>query len=76
MSESNMTGRPAGGTNEPTEGVPGERPEHDEVGAAPEQSPRAAQDGTMSSDQGTPGVPGSATGPSSAGPPDAAPPGD
>ncbi|SNR31045.1 hypothetical protein [Blastococcus mobilis] len=45
------TGRPYGGVNDPSkeEGVPGERPEKDQVTAAPEQSPRAAQGG-MSDD--------------------------
>ena len=65
-----MTGRPYGGAPEPPddqENLPGERPEEDAVTAAPEQSPRAAE-GEWS-DQGS-GVPGSATGPSSAGPPD------
>ena len=51
MTEGSMTGRPYGGANERPEGegVPGERPEKDQVGAAPEQSPRAAQGG-MSDD--------------------------
>jgi hypothetical protein len=45
------TGRPYGGTNDPSneEGLPGERPQSERVGAAPEQSPRAAQGG-MSDD--------------------------
>ena len=45
------TGRPYGGTNERGEddGLPGERVQEDVVGAAPEQSPRAAQGG-MSDD--------------------------
>ncbi len=45
------TGRPFGGANDPSreEGIPGERPEQDNVTAAPEQSPRAAQGG-MSDD--------------------------
>jgi hypothetical protein len=44
------TGRPYGGTNEKSgEGLPGERPVKEQVGAAPEQSPRAAQ-GAMSDD--------------------------
>jgi hypothetical protein len=43
------TGRPYGGTNQGSEGTPGERPEKDQVTAAPEQSPRAAQGG-MSDD--------------------------
>lgn len=47
MTEGNMTGRPYGGVNEPGEQNPGERPEQDQVTAAPEQSPRAAQGGTM-----------------------------
>ncbi|SEL61083.1 hypothetical protein SAMN04515665_11589 [Blastococcus sp. DSM 46786] len=51
MTEGSMTGRPYGGTNDRSaeQGLPGETPEHDEVGAAPEQSPRAAQ-GEMSDD--------------------------
>lgn len=51
MTEGSMTGRPYGGTNDPSgeQGLPGERPEQDQVGAAPEQSPRAAQ-GPMSDD--------------------------
>jgi hypothetical protein len=69
MSEGSMTGRPYGGTNDRSaeEGLPGEVPENDEVRAAPEQSPRAAQGGM--SDEGA-GVPGSGTSPNSAGPPD------
>jgi hypothetical protein len=45
------TGRPYGGTNDPSaeEGLPGERQEEGTVGAAPSQSPRAAQGG-MSDD--------------------------
>ncbi|TQN42174.1 hypothetical protein FHU33_1568 [Blastococcus colisei] len=45
------TGRPYGGTNQRPdgEGLPGEHPDNDQVGAAPEQSPRAAQGG-MSDD--------------------------
>ena len=45
------TGRPYGGANDPSkeEGLPGERPDKDQVTAAPEQSPRAAQGG-MSDD--------------------------
>jgi hypothetical protein len=45
------SGRPYGGTNDPSreEGLPGERPEEGDVSAAPEQSPRAAQGG-MSDD--------------------------
>ncbi|MBM7808480.1 hypothetical protein JOD57_004317 [Geodermatophilus bullaregiensis] len=45
------TGRPYGGTNDRggDEGLPGERAQEDVVGAAPEQSPRAAQGG-MSDD--------------------------
>jgi len=39
------TGRPYGGTNQRSEGTPGERSEKDQVTAAPEQSPRAAQGG-------------------------------
>ncbi|MGY1986875.1 hypothetical protein ACI792_11675 [Blastococcus sp. SYSU DS0669] len=52
MSEGSMTGRPYGGANDASadEGLPGETPEHGEVGAAPEQSPRAAQGGAMSDD--------------------------
>ncbi|MGY1722784.1 hypothetical protein [Blastococcus sp. SYSU DS0533] len=51
MTEGSMTGRPYGGTNDPSaeQGLPGETPEEGEVGAAPEQSPRAAQGG-MSDD--------------------------
>ena len=51
MTEGSMTGRPYGGANERPEGegLPGERPEEDQVTAAPEQSPRAAQGG-MSDD--------------------------
>ncbi len=51
MTEGSMTGRPYGGANERPEGegLPGERPEKDQVTAAPEQSPRAAQGG-MSDD--------------------------
>ena len=45
------TGRPYGGTNDSSkdEGLPGEHPDNDQVGAAPEQSPRAGQGG-MSDD--------------------------
>jgi hypothetical protein len=45
------SGRPYGGANQKPdgEGLPGERPEKGQVGAAPEQSPRAAQGG-MSDD--------------------------
>ena len=52
MTEGSMTGRPYGGANERPDDdqpLPGERPEPEEVGAAPEQSPRAAQGG-MSGD--------------------------
>jgi hypothetical protein len=52
MTEGSMTGRPYGGANERPDDdqpLPGERPEKDQVTAAPEQSPRAAQGG-MSSD--------------------------
>ncbi len=51
MTEGSMTGRPYGGANERPEGegLPGERQEEGSVGAAPEQSPRAAQ-GPMSDD--------------------------
>jgi hypothetical protein len=51
MTEGSMTGRPYRGANERQEGepLPGERPEEDQVTAAPEQSPRAAQGG-MSDD--------------------------
>ena len=51
MTKGSMTGRPYGGANERPEGdgLPGERPEEDQVTAAPEQSPRAAQGG-MSDD--------------------------
>jgi hypothetical protein len=60
-----MTGRPYGGTNDTSgqdDGVlPGERPVHDdedaEVGAAPEQEPRAGQGGMGTGDR--PGFPGS-----------------
>ena len=47
-----MTGRPYGGTNErPEDGsLPGEHGGPERVGAAPEQSPRAAQGGGMSED--------------------------
>jgi hypothetical protein len=46
-----MTGRPYGGANErPDDGqLPGEHGEGEQIGAAPEQSPRAAQGG-MSGD--------------------------
>ncbi|TFV62277.1 hypothetical protein E4P41_07900 [Geodermatophilus sp. DF01-2] len=78
MTESNMTGRPYGGTNQrPDDDVlPGERPEPGEVDADPAEEPRAAQGGTMSQEQRDPGIPGSATGPSSSGPPDSGRPGD
>lgn len=51
MTEGNMTGYPAGGTNQPPDDdvLPGERPEEGQVGANPDQSPRAAQGG-MSDD--------------------------
>jgi hypothetical protein len=51
MTEGSMTGRPYGGANERPEGegLPGERPEKDQVTADPQQSPRAAQGG-MSDD--------------------------
>ena len=51
MTEGSMTGRPYGGANErPDDGsLPGERPVEDQVTAAPDQSPRAAQ-GAMSDD--------------------------
>ena len=52
MTEGSMTGRPYGGANErpdDTDVLPGERPERDEVTAAPQQEPRAAQGG-MSGD--------------------------
>ncbi|MGY2001744.1 hypothetical protein [Blastococcus sp. SYSU DS1024] len=51
MTEGSMTGRPYGGANDPSTeaGLPGETPEEGQVGAAPEQSPRAAQGG-MSED--------------------------
>ncbi|MDK3256560.1 hypothetical protein [Blastococcus capsensis] len=70
MTEGSMTGRPYGGANDPSEedGLPGEVREKDQVGAAPEQSPRAAQ-GEMSDDGA--GVPGAGTSPNAAGPPDA-----
>ena len=43
-------GRPYGGTNdtEGSQGLPGERPEHGQVDAKPEQEPRAATSGDMS----------------------------
>jgi hypothetical protein len=55
MTEGNMTGRPYGGTNQPPDDdsvLPGERPEHDEVGPPSQQEePRAAQ-GEMSRNPG------------------------
>ena len=71
MTEGNMTGQPYGGVQNPPEEqdvLPGERPASDEerpVEAAPEQSPRAAQGGTMSTDQHGPEIekPGSGTEP-------------
>ena len=49
--------RPFGGANErPDDGsLPGERPEKDTVGAAPDQSPRAAQGGMSGDVTRTPG---------------------
>jgi hypothetical protein len=67
MTEGNMTGRPYGGANEPTGENPGERPEKDLVGAAPQQEPRAAQGGDMSTED--PSVPGSSGQPRPADPP-------
>jgi hypothetical protein len=67
MTEGNMTGRPYGGVNErpdDADALPGERKlaeGEQEQQAAPEQSPRAAQGGTMSG-PGT-GAPTDATGP-------------
>ena len=58
MTEGNMTGRPYGGVNQPTDDdvLPGERPEPGEVGPPSQQEePRAAQ-GEMS---GYPGELGS-----------------
>ncbi|MGY1690318.1 hypothetical protein [Geodermatophilus sp. SYSU D01105] len=53
MTEGNLTGRPAGGVNEPTDGVPGTRPEEDLVGPPSQQEePRAARDGEMSTNPG------------------------
>jgi hypothetical protein len=52
MTEGSMTGRPYGGVNEKpddTDVLPGERPEHGQAEARPEQEPRAAQ-GSMSED--------------------------
>jgi hypothetical protein len=52
MTEGSMTGRPYGGTNERSDDdvLPGERPEHGEVGPpSPAEEPRAAQ-GPMSED--------------------------
>jgi len=64
MTEGSMTGRPYGGKNEKSDDdvLPGERPEHDQVQASPDQEPRAAQ-GSMS-DQG-PRVPDRDTDPGS-----------
>jgi hypothetical protein len=52
MTEGSMTGRPYGGTNDASneDGLPGETAEKGQVGAAPEQSPRAAQGAPMSDD--------------------------
>lgn len=52
MTEGSMTGRPYGGVSDASneDGLPGEVAEKDQVGAAPEQSPRAAQGGVMSDD--------------------------
>jgi hypothetical protein len=52
MTEGSMTGRPYGGTNQPRDDdapLPGEKPEHGQVGANPAEEPRAAQ-GPMSDD--------------------------
>ncbi|MGY1669472.1 hypothetical protein [Geodermatophilus sp. SYSU D00710] len=65
MTEGSMTGRPYGGTNDRSgqddDVLPGERPVHDdedaEVGAAPDQSPRAGEGGMGTGDR--PGFPGS-----------------
>jgi hypothetical protein len=69
MTEGNMTGRPYGGTNEPGDDdvLPGERPEKGQVGADTDQSPRAAQGGSMSTED--PSVPGSSGRPRPAEPP-------
>jgi hypothetical protein len=67
MTEGNMTGRPHGGTNEPSDGIPGETSEPGQVDAAPEQSPRAAQGGTVGTED--PSVPGSSGQPRPAEPP-------
>ena len=61
------TGRPYGGANERTEDNPGERPEQGQVGANPDQSPRAAQGGmsddvTRVPDSGDGGTDGKAPG--------------
>jgi hypothetical protein len=67
-----MTGRPYGGADEGNDdgSLPGERPEHGEVRAAPAEEPRAAVTPMPTDDQGQ-GVPGSGGSPNSAGPPDA-----
>ncbi len=57
MTEGNMTGRPYGGTNQPTDDdvLPGEKPEAGEVGPPSQQEePRAAQ-GEMSRNPGEAG---------------------
>ncbi|MGY1621091.1 hypothetical protein ACI789_02695 [Geodermatophilus sp. SYSU D00965] len=62
MSEGNMTGRPAGGVNEPTDEVPGTRPEEDLVGPPSEaEEPRAAKGGTIGTED--PSVPHSSSQP-------------
>ena len=73
MTEGSMTGQPYGGVNDPSneEGVPGEVPLNqgeEQVPAAPDQSPRAAQ-GEMSDEVTR--VPGSGTSTKPAGTPDA-----
>jgi hypothetical protein len=56
MTEGNMTGRPYGGVNEPTDQIPGEKPEKDLVGPPSEQEePRAARGGEMSTNPGETG---------------------
>jgi hypothetical protein len=68
MSEGSMTGRPYGGANERSgDGpLPGERPLGDDerqVGAAPEQEPRAGQGGMSDSPGEAGGIPGNPGGP-------------
>jgi len=67
MTEGNMTGRPYGGTNQADDQNPGERPEKGLVEADTDQSPRAAQGGSMSTED--PSVPGSSGQPRPAEPP-------